>query len=765
MRQIILDPYIPLGLWVPLALAAAGLWAWYALASRRRLGRRWPAVMTLMGLVLVIPLVLLLNPTWVQRIPPPAGKPLLSILVDGSASMATADAEEGQTRYAQAERLAVECARRLGDRFEIRLRTFAENSSPQSPEGLKQVKPDGAGTDLAAVVEAALDDQRAQGQAMLLLSDGIHNGPGGLAVVRQSVAKARAMAAPVYVKTLGRATEVRDLEIRLKNPQELAFPRHKVPLVVTVEQRGSLAGQCRLSLLEDGKVIDTRQASLKPNAVTEEIFQVTKQRNGLYRYEVRAEPLAGEVTPANNAAVFVLRVVDRPVRVLLLEGKPYWDTKFLVRTLAMDPSIELVSVVRLAEGRLLERKILRPEPSGAQEGTAKSATAASQPPKASPATSKEDWAIRKDVAGFLADPATLESYQIVVLGRDTDIFLTDEALVRLKKWLTESGGSLVCFRGSPSMQVSQRLGELMPVRWVPGSESRFRAQWTEAGEALRWLPSAVSEDPLVQMPSLASTARAEAAKTLAVVLASTSSGVQGEPRPVIAYQPVGSGRAVVVEGAGMWRWAFLPPEHRQHDDVYGQLWRSLVRWLIGNVGLLPHERLALKTDKVGFRTGETVTATLLTRAEQVKEVPQIELTGGDLPKPQTITPVPAGSYPGQYRVPLGRLAEGRYRIRVAGAAEDEVSGTAVFDVRANLKERLDVRAQPGVMKWIADQTGGQVLDQVEAASLARQFEQHLAKTRPERFAQTIAWDRWWVLAMTVVLWGTTWGLRRWSGLV
>ncbi|MEN6497575.1 MAG: vWA domain-containing protein, partial [Thermoguttaceae bacterium] len=238
MRQIILDPYIPLGLWVPLALAAAGLWAWYALASRRRLGRRWPAVMTLMGLVLVIPLVLLLNPTWVQRIPPPAGKPLLSILVDGSASMATADAEEGQTRYAQAERLAVECARRLEDRFEIRLRTFAENSSPQSPEGLKQVKPDGAGTDLAAVVEAALDDQRAQGQAMLLLSDGIHNGPGGLAVVRQSVAKARAMAAPVYVKTLGRATEVRDLEIRLKNPQELAFPRHKVPLVVTVEQRG-----------------------------------------------------------------------------------------------------------------------------------------------------------------------------------------------------------------------------------------------------------------------------------------------------------------------------------------------------------------------------------------------------------------------------------------------------------------------------------------------------------------------------------------------
>ena len=44
------DPYIPLALWVPLAVAAAGLLAAYALTSRGRVqGRRRGAILALMG--------------------------------------------------------------------------------------------------------------------------------------------------------------------------------------------------------------------------------------------------------------------------------------------------------------------------------------------------------------------------------------------------------------------------------------------------------------------------------------------------------------------------------------------------------------------------------------------------------------------------------------------------------------------------------------------------------------------------------------------
>ncbi len=111
------------------------------------------------------------------------------------------------------------------------------------------------------------------------------------------------------------------------------------------------------------------------------------------------------------------------------------------------------------------------------------------------------------------------------------------------------------------------------------------------------------------------------------------------------------------------------------------------------------------------------------------------------------------------------LAEGRYRVRVAGAAKDETSAEAAFDVRGNLKERLDVAARPANMTWIAQASGGAELEQAEPQEVAKMFDEHIQRSRPERVIRTAAWDRWWLLVGAFALWGTTWGLRRWSGLI
>ena len=232
----------------------------------------------------------------------------------------------------------------------------------------------------------------------------------------------------------------------------------------------------------------------------------------------------------------------------------------------------------------------------------------------------------------------------------------------------------------------------------------------------------------------------------------------------MSYQPVGNGRVVVVEGAGMWRWAFLSPEHQKQEEIYGSLWRSLVRWLVANVGLLPSQKLSLRADKLSFNTDENATATLLVR-DWSGDPPQVTLTGGALEQPRRFGCVPRGSSPGQYCVGLGRLGEGRYSLRVEGIDKNDLSGVAAFDVRGNLTERLDVSAQPNVMKLIADGTGGAVLESADPRLLARQFDEHLGRTRPERTAQTMAWDRWWALIGAFAIWGAAWGLRRRSGLV
>jgi hypothetical protein len=127
--------------------------------------------------------------------------------------------------------------------------------------------------------------------------------------------------------------------------------------------------------------------------------------------------------------------------------------------------------------------------------------------------------------------------------------------------------------------------------------------------------------------------------------------------------------------------------------------------------------------------------------------------------------VPRGNESGQYYVGLGRLPEGRYWLRVVGIDKSDLSGTAAFDVHGNLTERLDLAAQPDEMRRIALESGGAALDAADPRQLAQQFDEHLNRTRPERMSQTTAWDRWWILAAAIAIWGVAWGLRRRSGLV
>src|SRR5438270_437076 len=121
------DPLIPASLWMALAACGLALLSWY---GWRRAGvvsrRRWAAVLGLMSAALALVLLVLLNPTWLRELPPPAGKPLLNVLVDVSGSMATPDAN-GAVRYRAASQVASELAERLGQegRFEVRVRTFS----------------------------------------------------------------------------------------------------------------------------------------------------------------------------------------------------------------------------------------------------------------------------------------------------------------------------------------------------------------------------------------------------------------------------------------------------------------------------------------------------------------------------------------------------------------------------------------------------------------------------------------------------------------
>jgi hypothetical protein len=743
MSTLSFEPLIPSALWATLAIAGVVLLTWYG-ARRPAIvpPRRWGTILALSALGFALVLGILLNPTWVEPLAPPAGPPRLTVLVDATASMATPDMADGATRYRAAARLARAFAGSLQDRFDVRVGTFAAGVTFTGIEGLDARPPDGPITELAAALTGCLDEERPGGQAIVLLSDGIHNAGGGTERVLEAARLAKAMACPVYPCTFGGDAVVKDLSVEFRSPQEIAFIRQKAPVSVLLRQRGLGGGQATVVLTHAGQEVERKTVPLpKADEAAEVPFPVGQDQTGLYRYEVRVEPLAEEVSRANNAATLLLRVVDQPVRVLLLEGRPYWDGKFLARTLQADPSVELTAVVRMSEGRFLKRTLRH------TGGDA------------------EEWSVSADAGSFLARGEAPEAkYQVVVLGRDADVFLTDDALAQLRTWVARDGGSLVCARGQPASQLSQRLAALLPVGWTPGPETRVQVTPTDRGRDLRWLPSGVADGP-ARLPTLATAARAERPKPLAVVLA-TGGAPPDATNPVVSYQPYGSGRVVAIEGAGMWRWAFLPPERQALDDVYRDLWLGLLRWLAANAELLPGQKLALRGDKVRFSPTEPAGATLLLREDEAAgTVPAVELRGDGIDGVRTIRPAPLGDEPGVYRVAFGVLPEGSYRAKVAGATASDVGAETGFDVRSADDEQLDLRARPDLMARIAEASGGAVLSQSTPADVVAQFRAEQERAKADRVVRRPAWDRAWVLLTVIGVWATAWALRRSAGLV
>jgi hypothetical protein len=516
-------------------------------------------------------------------------------------------------------------------------------------------------------------------------------------------------------------------------------------------------------LLQDGKEIGRQRTGISESVTATVRFEVSRDQSGLFHYEVQVVPLPGEATTANNTASMMLRIVDEPVRVLLLEGKPYWDGKFLVRTLSGDPSLELDALVRVSDSRILKRGLrLRRSSSKVPAGTESGSLAANR---------VDTSEVLAEPFSFLNGPDGLAACQVVVLGRDAEVFLNEKVLERLRHWVSHDGGSLVCYRGSPVARANQELAKMLPVRWTPARESRFRLRLTERGQETDWLASArIGDDGAFEkLPSLATVSSSENPKPLAVVLA-TSERESGQA--LVTYQPYGTGRVVAIEGAGMWRWAFLAPQFQQHDQVYSALWQSLLRWLISSVGLTPGQDLALRTDQVTYTTGETVSALLLMRQEgPTGTVPAVELKREGQDGSTRIAAVPLGDEPGVYRIAFGALPSGRYRAHaITGDPENKQKASnalsmTAFEVRPYFGEALDVQARPDLMQYISEETGGTVLTAENSSGLTDAFEKHLARSRTERIQRLTAWDRLWVYLIVLSAWGAAWGLRRSSGLI
>lgn len=713
-------------------LVALGLWRW---ARERRGGR--PAILRVLAIVVL--LFIVLNP---QALLPHerSGKPKLVVLLDTSASMATPDVE-GQPRVAAALRTLTNAATvtLLNREFALDARQFDRAARPVD---WAQVAPDAArgdASDLGAALMAAvaeLGDVKDQA-GVLLVSDGRATAPGALDAAQLALARS----VPLWTWCVGGVVPRHDLWIETASSETLAFSGAEVELVATLHAAGYPNRSLRVDLLQNDRCVQSTNvvADPRPDAAGESdptggaarvLFRVQAPETGESRFVIRAAPDPDEADAANNERAVFLRSVGGKVRVLLAEGQPHWDTKFLVQSLKREPHVDLTAVYRLNA----VRRITVVSAAGSHERT------------------EDDR--------FPRTAAAMEAFDIIVLGRGAEAFFDAGTEALLTGFVDRRGGSVVFARGKPYGGRFLPLSKLEPVAWGDGVAPTVKLRATEAGREnpIFDLGAAGTLDDLLErLPALDQARVTLGEKPLAVVLASAPTA---EGPVLIAYQRYGQGKALSVNASGLWRWAFRESGQSESELAYRRFWVSVLQWLLAGGQFLPGADMALTSARRYFTSDQPMQFFVATRNLD-RTICQLRLAIEGGGRSVEVEPRPRGD---GFVAEAGPFPPGQYRVTLrnnVGSPRELSQGVEV--VSASVEKR-ELSADPDLMRRVAETSGGAVVQASDVARLPERL-RRWEGARQLAHRQRPLWDRFWVLGGLMSVLVAEWWLRRREGLL
>lgn len=309
-----------LSLWwiIPIAVLSVGLSYLYYYRSQQK--DQWDnkqrkILVSLRTISLFLLLFLLLGLVW-ETIDYRKEKPLFITLIDQSSSMDNyKDSSKVKQQISDFREAFTE---RFGDRFELVEWGIGENARP-----FKDLKFNDKQTNLATGFEQIreLYFNRNIG-GITLISDGNFNEG-----VHPMYEAERIELTPVFGLGVGDTATRRDVLIRSVNSNEVAFLNNQFPIEATVDFNKMNRGPAKVSLLQQGKVIQTQTVNctntiFDQQAVT---FNVTAKQKGFQRFTVQVEYKIGEFSKENNQQSCYVEVVDNKNLIVCLSSAPHPD--------------------------------------------------------------------------------------------------------------------------------------------------------------------------------------------------------------------------------------------------------------------------------------------------------------------------------------------------------------------------------------------------------------------------------------------------------
>ncbi|MDY7110015.1 MAG: hypothetical protein SYC29_15395 [Planctomycetota bacterium] len=731
-------------------------WAWTLIVAGAALAAAWSylhltgsrgarAILAALRFALIILAVTLLASPMVELPRERVERDLALILVDRSASMTIADIETTAGRISRDEQLRrivdenSEVWRALADEHDLRWFGFhsgafnlAAESAPDPSEsavddpGPALGEARGNRTDLNTALEHAL--QRASARPLggiIVLSDGRTSEPPGRPVRRRLLADG----IQVFTIPLGSPHPLGDVAVRRADAPRRAFAGDRIPVRVQLDRAGAAAarmtGTVRLIDELTGRVLDERQLPAGEGS-TRLTLTASPVLAGETEWTVVFEPGGPDLISENNRRSVVIDLVDRPLRVLYVDGYPRWEYRYLKNLLIREESVEC-SIFLLSADRDF-----------AQEGD--------RPITRLPRSGDE-----------------LGEYDVVILGDVPASYFSPEQLEMIREHVADRGAGLLWIAGeryTPGSCAGTALTDLLPMRGSLGLAAIGRAvnmAPTELARSLGVLEIGLGEevgwpeeltDPASGWSQLyyAQRIRPDRLKPTAEVLAQTASPVDGTFLPLVMQIRYGAGRSLYVATDEIWRWRYGRGE-RLPDQFWIQMIRMLGRASLATAGegarleVSPPRPEAQRPVRIELRLLDA----RLIEAAPARIAALIETANGrrvgevDLQRPPSIENRFVGTFLPE--------APGRLRVRISDPVLPGAELSMFMEVHVPEDELRRPETDHPLLARLASETGGRMLppDQIEM----------LPQLLPNRAVRTIdplresIWDT--PLAFTLVL--------------
>lgn len=590
----------------------------------------------------------------------------------------------------------------------------AEVDRPEDVDGairaLKALQPSGEQSRLGEGVRSVLDEMRGvPPTAILLLSDGrTTDGPR----LAEAAEFARKDGVPLFTIGLGDVRPARDLEMSDLQVDEVVFVNDVVRFEARLNARGFVdpkpegdaapvggGPQVDVHLKRrrpgsndprDLETVETVRVPIPPDGRPQKVelaHRPTQTGEITYVLEVESQPR--ELQTENNRIERAVDVRDEKLKVLLVEGEPRWEFRYLKTYLERDETIDLAVVLQSSDDLYAEQD-------------------------------------RSALAGF--PPAKegeggLFNYDVVILGDvEPGGYLNAQQLKDLSDFVTEKGGGLVLVAGeifNPLAYKGTPLEALLPIQLAGARNPSATGAAVESFKPL--LTPEGRGHPIFRLGDDEATSleiwealapsnwyfEAPRKQPAAVVLAEHPDKVGPEGRlPILLYHFAGSGKVLFSAIDDTWRWRL-----RVGDRFFGRYWVQTIRFMARSK-LLGQRQAEVATDRRRYRRGQPVGVTVRfpnpALAQDVRAVTVEVQREGQAARKVTLRPAPGSRSRNLFEGAMPPLAEGKYRVRLLPppALQGDLP-TTEFQIDPPAGEFVRVEMDREDLVAAARQSGGQ----------------------------------------------------------